>query len=101
MFDNKKPQGYAYEKGNSIVDYQEDSYGEEEDNFRYKTGLSYKTMHRSTREEEEIQLYEEKLMQTLYEEYLLKLERERLERKLSQSGKKKLFNIEILDFYFD
>lgn len=37
-------------------------------------------------EEEEIQMYEERLMQTLYEEYLLKLERERLERKLRASG---------------
>lgn len=44
-------------------------------------------------EEDEIQLYEERLMQTLYEEYLLKLERERLERKLRASGMNTDFEI--------
>lgn len=73
--------GYAYEHA-SIVDYE--SYEDEEGNPRYRPFP--KNRVRSVKEDQEIQLYEEKLMQTLYEEYLLKLERERLERKLSSSG---------------
>lgn len=87
----KKPQEYAYEHA-SIVDYEEyehqESYGEEDEDEepRYKPLFGKKIRNRSIKEEQEIQMYEERLMQTLYEEYLLKLERERLERKLSSSG---------------
>jgi hypothetical protein len=37
-------------------------------------------------DEQQLKYYEEKLKQTLFEEYLLKLEREKLEKKLNRSG---------------
>lgn len=81
---------------NSIIDYEEESYGEDDEDPRYKNLYDYKKNRSLKEEEEEVLLYEEKLMQTLYEEYLLKLERERLERKLSQSGKRSLTSLKIL-----
>ncbi len=41
---------------------------------------------RTIEEERQLKLYEEKLMQTLHEEYLLRLEREKNERKLQEEG---------------
>ena len=76
----EKKQGYEY---NSYSEQQ--SFDEDE----YENYIGYKKRNHSLKEEQEIQMYEERLMQTLYEEYLLKLERERLERKLRASGKKK------------
>ncbi|CAF0719934.1 unnamed protein product [Brachionus calyciflorus] len=66
-----------FEEHASIIDYEEE-YGQvPDDTFRSKYRYE---------DEQELRLYEEKLKQTLYEEYLLRLERERLERKLSKSG---------------
>jgi hypothetical protein len=42
--------------------------------------------HRLLEDEQQLRFYEEKLKQTLYEEYLLKLEREKLEQKLVEQG---------------
>lgn len=53
----------------------------------HRTGVGSRSHHQRTYEDEhQLRLYEEKLKKTLYEEYLLRLERERLERKLSKSG---------------
>lgn len=41
-------------------------------------------LQRTYEDEHQLRIYEEKLKKTLYEEYLLRLERERLERKLSR-----------------
>lgn len=74
----KRDRLYSFEEHASIIDYEEEEYDEvPEDTFRSK--IRYEDEH-------ELRLYEEKLKQTLYEEYLLRLERERLERKLSKSG---------------
>lgn len=42
--------------------------------------------HSTHEDHEHLRFYEEKLKQTLYEEYLLKFEREKLEKKLTKSG---------------
>lgn len=78
---------FSFEEHQSIVDY------EEEYEHRRSTieegladGEKFRSKHKIYEDEHQLRLYEEKLKQTLYEEYLLRLERERLEKKLSRSG---------------
>ncbi|RNA06631.1 hypothetical protein BpHYR1_037476 [Brachionus plicatilis] len=72
----KRDRLYSFEEHASYVDYEE---------YDQQPSQSYRSKIREE-DEQELKLYEEKLKQTLYEEYLLRLERERLERKLSRSG---------------
>lgn len=82
---------YSFEEHASIVDYEEEfehhrSTIEEsaEEQYRYRQKVF--GPQRTLEEERQLKLYEEKLMQTLYEEYLLRLEREKIERKLQAEG---------------
>lgn len=72
----KRDKLYSFEEHASYVDYEE---YDEPMTQSYRSKIQEEDAH-------DLKIYEEKLKQTLYEEYLLRLERERLERKLSKSG---------------
>lgn len=72
----KRDRLYSFEEHASYVDYEE---YDELPTHSYRSKIPEE-------DEQQLKIYEEKLKQTLYEEYLLRLERERLERKLSRSG---------------
>jgi hypothetical protein len=83
---------YSVEEHTSIVDLEEEfdpskggssSIENESDDQLLRFPLS---RHRLLEDEQQLRYYEEKLKQTLYEEYLLKLEREKLEQKLIEQG---------------
>lgn len=76
----------SFEEHQSIIDYEEEYEHRHDDLggsgvFRPRLNLK-----KSAEDEHQLRLYEEKLKQTLYEEYLLKLEREQIERKLAEQG---------------
>jgi len=104
---------YSFEEHASIVDYEEEfehrrstveesadeHFNNNNNNSRYhnrNSQINNNTNNNSNKnvfgpqrtleEERQLKLYEEKLMQTLYEEYLLRLEREKIERKLQAEG---------------
>lgn len=82
---------YSFEEHASIVDYEEEfehhrSTIEESADEQYRYRQKVFGPQRTLEEERQLKLYEEKLMQTLYEEYLLRLEREKIERKLQAEG---------------
>ena len=81
----KKAAPFSFEEHASIVDYEEE-FEHRHSTIEEYNDEPYRYKKRSLHEEQELKMYEEKLMQTLYEEYLLKLEREKLERKLTSSG---------------
>jgi hypothetical protein len=65
---------FSLQEPASLGDYEE--LDDEDFKFRY----------RSLNEEDNLRYYEEKLKKTLYDEYLIKLEKQKLEEKLTRSG---------------
>ena len=85
------PPNFSFEEHHSIIEDEEEEYGiprnksinSIDEHFRMRNDLTAQTLDD---EHHQLRLYEEKLKQTLYEEYLLRLEREKLEKKLTESG---------------
>ena len=71
----------SFEERASVIDYEEEFEHTFEDEEVYKN-KSFERLDHST----DYRLYEEKLKDTLYEEYLLRLEKEEIERQLTRSG---------------
>ena len=69
---------FSFEEHASV--YEDECGGDQQSSGRLVYGSG------SVEDEQTLRCYEERLKQTLYEEYLLKMERERLERKLTCSG---------------
>jgi hypothetical protein len=77
----------SFEEHQSIVDYEEEYEHRHDDPGA--SGVVFRPrgiQKKSADDEHQLRLYEEKLKQTLYEEYLLRLEREQIERKLAEQG---------------
>lgn len=86
---SKDPHHYSFEEHASIIDYEEEFEHRRSTIEEAHPDDQYRVKHirpRSVEDEHQLRLYEEKLKQTLYEEYLLRLEREKIEKKLSEQG---------------
>jgi hypothetical protein len=76
----------SFEEHQSIVDYEEEYEHRHDDPGASGVFRPRGIQKKSADDEHQLRLYEEKLKQTLYEEYLLRLEREQIERKLAEQG---------------